>query len=283
MKISNLFTLLLMILIFQTGCESIPSAKNELEIQTFTADLAGFSVNSHLIMWTEKALLVDAQFTRSQADKVVDLIKNSGRELSQVYITHAHPDHYLGLEKIIKAFPAVEIIARAEVVKGIKETAQGKIDYWKTMYKDELADKFLLPTSFSGNEIFLEGQRIEIVDFGKGESSHDTALYIPSSRELLTGDMTYGKVHFWLAEQRADHVLENLNKLAAFDVTMVYPGHGEVGGSEVIATNIKYLEDFIAVTNSGLSVEKAKEKMLAKYSTYKLPIILDLSLKAVIK
>lgn len=283
MKLTNLFSILLFTALITSGCESIPSHKAKLEVHSFTANLAGFSVNSHLIVGEEEAILVDAQFTRSQAKELIDQIKLSGKKLKMIYITHGHPDHYLGLEKILEAFPKAEVKARGDVIKAIKETAQGKIDYWKTFYKDDLANSYTIPSRLEDKDLFLEGSRIEIIDLGEGESAHDTALYIPSTKSLITGDTTYGKVHFWLAEERADHVLENLQKLKELDVELVYPGHGEKGGAEVIEENINYLKNFIKVSNSGESVESAKGKMLAKYPNYKLPIILDLSLKAVIK
>jgi glyoxylase-like metal-dependent hydrolase (beta-lactamase superfamily II) len=253
-----------------------------LSVKSFSADLSGFAVNSHLIMGKKDAILVDSQFTRSQAKKVVDMIKKSERNLKMVYITHGHPDHYLGLEVILTHFPGVKIMAKEGVIETIKESAQGKIDYWKPIYKEDLADRYQVPRLIEGDEIYLEGEVIKIVEMGRGESAHDTALYIPSLKALISGDTTYGKVHFWLVEEGAQEVLQNLNDLLNFEIETVYPGHGESGTKSLIIENIDYIKDFINATNENRNVEEAKKVMLAKYPKYLLPIILDLSLKAMI-
>ncbi|OUR95480.1 hypothetical protein A9Q84_16740 [Halobacteriovorax marinus] len=282
MKISKLSVSILFFTILSfTACATFQS-HSQLSIKSFTSNLSGFSVNSHLIMGEKEAILVDAQFTRSQADRVVEMVRESGRKLQMIYITHGHPDHYLGLERILKAFPGTLVKAKMEVIETIRETAQGKIDYWKATYKDDLADTYTLPTELNGDDIYLEGHLIEVVDLGAGESAHNTALYIPSSKTLISGDSVYGNVHVWLFEERLEHVLLNLYELKKLDVLKVLPGHGESGSRNLILENIKYVQKFKDLT-SNQNYVIAKEKMLEIYGTYKLPIILELSLKANIK
>ena len=60
----------------------------------------GFGVTSTIVMGESQSLLVDAQFSLSNAHRVVAEILESGRELTAVFISHMHPDHYLGLQVI---------------------------------------------------------------------------------------------------------------------------------------------------------------------------------------
>lgn len=53
-------------------------------------------MNSYLVLGDKEALVVDGQFFKADATKVVDLIKASGKTLTAVFLTHAHPDHYYG-------------------------------------------------------------------------------------------------------------------------------------------------------------------------------------------
>lgn len=265
-----------------TSCAS--TAQNmPLKVLTHTAGEAGFMVNSHLIMGQKEALLVDAQFTRSEADKVVQMIRQSGKKLTQIYITHAHPDHYLGLEKIKEAFPEARILAAKAVVDLIQESAQGKLNYWKGIYKDDLADDFILPEVHEENFLQVEDKKVSIINLGVGESSHDTALFIDESKTLLSGDALYSGVHLWLAENHPQEVLKNIGKLAGLKAQTVLPGHGVSGGAALIEENQRYVQDFLKITAQAGSEVEAKEQMLAKYGTYKLPIILDLALQARMK
>ena len=81
------------------SCTSTPP----LTIQTFTSPPEIVAVNSHLISGATDAILVDAQLFRADADQVVAMVKASGKKLTTIFITHAHPDHYAGLDVIATA------------------------------------------------------------------------------------------------------------------------------------------------------------------------------------
>jgi glyoxylase-like metal-dependent hydrolase (beta-lactamase superfamily II) len=283
MQKSNLLLTITMGLLFTiTACASSQKG-SKLTYQTFTANQAGFSVNSHLIKGVKNAILVDAQFTRSQARKVISSIKETGLNLQSIYITQGHPDHHFGLELIIAAFPKAEVVARPEVIQMIKETSPGKIAYWKPIYKEELTGEFLVPSSITKHALTLEGKEIQIIDLGTGESAHDTALYVPSTKTLITGDAAFGGVHFWLADGHASDAKSNLEELKKLDVNKVLTGHGNNGDKSILDVNIKYIEKFLKVTKKFKSVSAAKKEMLKTYGEYHLPIILELALKATIK
>src|SRR5260370_13740415 len=61
-------------------------------------------------------MLVDAQLTKTSAEKVLQEIRETKKPLSIIYITREHADHFLGLEVFREAYPSVRIIANAAVV-----------------------------------------------------------------------------------------------------------------------------------------------------------------------
>ncbi|WP_223850266.1 MBL fold metallo-hydrolase [Paracoccus yeei] len=65
----------------------------------------GFGVSSTIIYGPQEALLVDAQFTLANAHRLVAEIFEVDRNLTQIFIGHLYPDHYLGLEVVKDAFP----------------------------------------------------------------------------------------------------------------------------------------------------------------------------------
>lgn len=255
-----------------------------LEITTHTAGEAGFLVNSHLISGEKTAILVDAQFLRSEATKVVDLVKKSGKELTTILITHAHPDHYLGLEVLTKEFPSAKVIATPEVIKDIQATAQKKIDYWKTIYKDDLADVFVTPEPFKGNSLTLDNEKITVKSLAPQESEHSVVVYVPSQKALIGGDILYNKVHLWLQEDRPEQwltVLKDVKKVGKIEKT--FPGHGENSDVALIETNSKYIKEYLKATGPKATRESALAKMKDLYPDYRLPVILELSVGARIK
>lgn len=252
-----------------------------LKIDTHTASEAGFVVNSHLIQGEREAILVDAQFTRSEAKKVVDLIKKSKKTLTTIFITHGHPDHYFGLEIIAKAFPKAKVLGAPGTIADIKATAQGKIDYWGKIYKDDLTKTIPKVNEFTGKTLQLEKETIEIVELGAGESEHASVLYVPSLKALIAGDMISGDVHLWLAENRPAGWLENLGQIRKdLKVEAVYSGHGKSGDQSLLDVNEGYINHFVNVTKAKATKKEAADEINKKYGTYLLPIILDLSLDA---
>src|SRR5437016_7760639 len=89
--------------------------------KVFTSSDDQFWVNSVIIEGTHEVILVDAQLTKTSAEKVLQKIKETKKPLSIIYITHEHADHFLGLEVFKEAYPEVRIIANSKVVDRINK------------------------------------------------------------------------------------------------------------------------------------------------------------------
>jgi hypothetical protein len=115
---------------------SSPSAfaggQHDFSIEVFTSTDDQFWTNSIIIEGKHEVMLVDAQLTKTNAEKVLLEIKKTKKPLSITYITHEHADHFLGLEVFKEAYPSVRIIANSAVVDRINKVYQEKIDKWKT-------------------------------------------------------------------------------------------------------------------------------------------------------
>src|SRR5262245_61341097 len=92
------------------------TAQSKLQWKVYTASPEGFQVTSTLIYGDKDAILIDAQFTLSDARRLVDTIKQTGKNLTTVYVTHSHPDHYFGFVEIKKVFPNAKLVALSETV-----------------------------------------------------------------------------------------------------------------------------------------------------------------------
>ncbi|HEY0192593.1 MAG TPA: MBL fold metallo-hydrolase, partial [Kofleriaceae bacterium] len=82
-----------------------------LTTSVFTGSPAGFLVDSTIVAGDKDAILIDAQFDLADAHRLVAQILESKKQLTTVYITHFHPDHYFGLTVIQQAFPRAKIVA----------------------------------------------------------------------------------------------------------------------------------------------------------------------------
>src|ERR1700758_4671568 len=114
---------------------SWPSAfaagQHGFSIRVFTSPDDQFWANSVIIEGTHEVMLVDAQLTKTNAERVLQEIRETKKPLSIIYITNEHADHFLGLQVFREAYPGVRIIANSAVTNRINKVYQEKIDKWK--------------------------------------------------------------------------------------------------------------------------------------------------------
>src|SRR5467141_706658 len=136
---------------------SWPSAfaggQHRFSIKVFTSPDDQFWVNTVIIEGTHEVMLVDAQLTKTSAEKLLQEIKETKKPLSIIYITHEHADHFLGLEVFKEAYPEVRIIANSEVVGRINKVYQEKIDKWQKILGSGATSHMVAISKFDDNFI----------------------------------------------------------------------------------------------------------------------------------
>src|SRR5580693_3422661 len=141
-----------------------------------------FWANSVIIEGRREVMLVDAQLTKTNAEKVLQAVKATHKPLSIIYITHEHADHFLGLEVFREAYPRVRIIATSAVVARINKVYQEKIDKWKQLLGSAATTHAVAIEPFDGNVITFESTKIEIIKNVQGDTDQNTMLWIPGQR-----------------------------------------------------------------------------------------------------
>jgi glyoxylase-like metal-dependent hydrolase (beta-lactamase superfamily II) len=254
-----------------------------LTVTVHTAGEAGFAATSTLVAGDKDAILVDAQFTLSEAHRVAAMILESGKRLTQVFVTHAHPDHYFGAEVILKQFPGAKLVARPEVVAEIKALGPKKLKEWKPLYGTNLTNQFRVPEAIQSDALVLEGKRLPLVTLDAGESEEATAVYVPELKTLIAGDLAFDGVHLWLAEGRADQWLKNLDAVRNVGaIDRVIAGHRSADAQDVkdlLAVNAEYIRSFQKILAESKTQDEAIAAIKAKYPGYKLPIIAEIAVK----
>jgi glyoxylase-like metal-dependent hydrolase (beta-lactamase superfamily II) len=132
-------------------------------IKVFTSPDDQFWTNSIIIEGADEVMLVDAQLTKTSAEKVLQEIKETKKPLSIIYITHEHADHFLGLEVFREAYPRVRIIATSAMVDRINKVYQDKIDKWQEILGSGATSRVVAIEKFDGNFIEFEGSTIMVL------------------------------------------------------------------------------------------------------------------------
>lgn len=261
------------------ACMSVispPGAAAALEFQAYAAANSGIAENSVIIMGENAAILVDAQWLLSDARELADVIARSGRRLKYVLITHAHPDHYWGLEAILARFPQAQVLARAAVVHEIESQFYAKWLHWQLLVPDDIPVNPVIPEAFEGEVVTLEGHEIRWVDLPAAETEAATAYYLPAARVLIAGDLIFAKMHSYLADLDNPKgwitALEQVRDIGPIDA--VYPGHGPAGGPELIDAAIRYMQVYASIAKPGVPLPRIAGQMAARFPEYQGELLL---------
>lgn len=241
-----------------------------LSIQQFTSSDAGAWSNSYLISGKSDAILFDVFMLHGDALQIADRITTSGTTLSKVMISHAHPDHFMGLDVITERFPNAQVVSTQNVVTDIKTDGPWMFSMLKGKLGAEGPRRLVVPEALAEPVLTLEGIKLQFVEFGEGESKHCAAVYIPELKSLLSADLVYNQAHLYLQERHLESWLTRLNELETFAkdrVATIHPGHGKAAGLELIGQTRAYLRDFADATKSG-DAKTAEQQIVAKYPDY---------------
>lgn len=242
-----------------------------MSIQPVTSSDAGAWSNSYLISGESEAILFDVFMLRSDAVQLADAIEKSGKILQKVMISHAHPDHFMGLDVITERFPDAQVVSTQNVAADIKTDGPWMISMLKEKLGSEGPQRLVVPESLTEPILTLEGTKLQVVEFGECESKHIAAVYISELKSLLSADLVYNQAHLYLQERHLESWLARLDEVEAFAknrVETIYPGHGKAAGLELIGQTRAYLHDFAVAIKSG-NAKTAEQLMLSMYPRYR--------------
>lgn len=201
-----------------------------LHLETYVADSTAFSVTSTLIWGPTEAILVDAQYRVSDANRVADLIAAKGVRLKAVILTHPHDDHYIGAAVIRRRFPDAPIYISAAGLREFRRTAPQFFANLRSFAPADTPDTLVEPAELPTTHFTVDGEAVEVVPDLTGDEwvPSNSCLWIPSLRAVIAGDIVFNGVHAWLANSNAKsrkRWVASLDRLAALKPAIVVAGH----------------------------------------------------------
>lgn len=215
-------------------------------------------VNAYLIQGKNGYLLVDtgwnAKETFDTLQKHLIEIGAGIKDISQILVTHIHPDHY-GMAGRVRQLSGASI-AMHEIEKGFIESRYIKMDRlleqtdrWLDMNgmppdeADDLRDatvgleQYVVPVfpdiTLHGGETIDTGVFIFQVLWTPGHSSGHICLYEPEKKVLLSGDHILPTItpnisqHPQSIENPLGRYIKSLQELRQLNVELILPGHDE--------------------------------------------------------
>ncbi|MDR0857486.1 MAG: MBL fold metallo-hydrolase [Oscillospiraceae bacterium] len=197
------------------------------------SDENGFKVASVIIAGEKTCAVVDAQWTMSYGYRVLAEILDRNLELTQIYVTHAHPDHYFGTEALLKHFPNAKVFARPYVCKVLQGQFTAKKDEWVEQIGSLNVPQFDSPAvPLEEDHFFVEGEKIQIHDYIMGDLRWNTVVTIPSLNTFYGSDMLFNQAHPFtceVTEEERKQWIADCEKFKAQNFDTVIPGHAKHG------------------------------------------------------
>jgi glyoxylase-like metal-dependent hydrolase (beta-lactamase superfamily II) len=239
-------------------------------------------VNAYVISDGTGTILVDATRSSAGARELLALARRRGGDPSLVFITHGHPDHYLGIGALFEEVPGLRVVVATPEIEadilGMSTWMDGQgwlegepamkpagFDYARVI---DVLDEPRLRTP--------GGAVLEVTtSYPATEAEHMSTLYSAELGALFASDLAYHDVHLWMGPgvtpESAAAWQATLDELAARTPagTTVYPGHGAPTDASVFAATRQYIDDLLEVARASGSDAEAAAEMIRRYPEHR--------------
>ncbi|MEC4017665.1 MBL fold metallo-hydrolase [Streptomyces sp. H27-D2] len=195
--------------------------------------------NAGLVAGAGGAVLIDTAATESRTRRLreeVERIVPGGPDL--VVNTHFHGDHTFGNGQFA---PRATIVAHEGTRADTAEAGLSMRGLWPAVEWGETP--LTLPTLTFRDELTLHAGElaVELLHIGPAHTANDVVAWVPDRGVLFTGDVVWSGVTPFVLMGSIEGSLRALDRLRALGPRIVVPGHGPVGGPELLAGTEAYL------------------------------------------
>jgi glyoxylase-like metal-dependent hydrolase (beta-lactamase superfamily II) len=228
-----------------------------------------------LIFGEQDAVLVDALLTVGQAHALADWVAATGKNLTTVYITHGHGDHWFGLSLILDRFPNARAVAVPAVIEEMRRQSTPEVlaSFWSARFPGQIPDALLLAEPLADHTIDLEGHELVAVEIGHTDTDSTTCLHVPAAGLVVAGDAAYNDVHLYLAESTTPELrrewIAALDTIESLHPRALIAGHKRPGRDDdpqIIEETRQYLRDFDRIAETTNTAQELYEQVLALHS-----------------
>src|SRR5215472_14649279 len=232
-------------------------------------------ISSTLVYGKRDAVLVDTLLTVAHSDDLVKWVAASGKNLTTIYITHGHGDHWFGTGALLSHFPNARTVATPEVVRSMRQQSSPKfITNWNLQFPNQIPDQLVIAgegEEEEENKIELEGLDLIAVEVGHSDTDHTTFLNVPSIGLVVAGDVAYNDVHLYLAESNAQtrhewiSALDKIESLKPHAVIARHKRPGTDDDARIIEQTRQYIRDFDKIAGTTTTALELYNNMIKIY------------------
>ena len=251
-----------------------------VKIHSYLSPADGLQVNTQMIEGPNAVVIFDGQLLLPYADEVASYVQTLGKPVDRIILSHAHTDHWGGLQVLTERFPDARVFALDGIADQVRTRGPARLDGLRRTYGDKAATKVTVPT-----ETITEGpQRIDGItyDFKRfvdAESDLQLAALLPEQKVLMAFDLVFSpNQHVFTGANHFDHwilVLESLKALQGYDTIII--GHGKPVDRAAIDSTMIYVKRAKEIHAASTDAKTYSENLKAAFPNLQQARFVDLS------
>jgi glyoxylase-like metal-dependent hydrolase (beta-lactamase superfamily II) len=243
--------------------------------------------NIGIVVGEREALVVDTGMGPKNGRRVLGKARALTDKPLVLTVTHFHPEHGFGAQE----FSEARIVYNRTQHEELAEKGAPYLEMFRT-FGDAVAEQLDGVELVDPDELYdgdltfdLGGTTVELHEFGLAHTRGDQVVFLPEQGVLFTGDLVETRlfpIFPWFPPDDVDvngsRWIDVLGRLEVLQPDVVVPGHGEVGGPDLIRQVRAYLEDVrerVSAASDGRSSEEVKAalepEIRAAYPTWDAP------------
>ncbi|WP_328765478.1 MBL fold metallo-hydrolase [Streptomyces sp. NBC_00272] len=195
--------------------------------------------NAGILVDGGHSALVDTAATESRARRLRGaVLRLAGRAPRALVNTHFHGDHTYGNF----VFPEALTIGHERTRTMVRAAGLHMAGLWPDVCWGDIEITPPELTFRDRTTLHVGSIRAELIHIGPAaHTTDDTVVWLPDQGVLFTGDIVMNGVTPFCVMGSVAGSLQALDRLRELGATTVVPGHGPVGGPELLDANAEYL------------------------------------------
>jgi glyoxylase-like metal-dependent hydrolase (beta-lactamase superfamily II) len=147
---------------------------------------------STLIHGERDAVLVDALMTKDESRALADWVVAAGKNVTAIFITHAHGDHFFGAPAVLERFPDARVVAAPGVAARMDVQYGPRFDeVWGPRFPGQISIQQVTAEPLTDGLIELEGEQLRAIELGHTDTDGTSGAMVKtcgsrSFKRLLT-------------------------------------------------------------------------------------------------
>jgi glyoxylase-like metal-dependent hydrolase (beta-lactamase superfamily II) len=225
---------------------------------------------STLISGAEDAVLVDPGFTTDQARALGDWVASKDRNVTDIFITHGHGDHWYASGQLAERFGA-RVVATEGTIGQMHASVAARPFVWDKIYPG-IPPSPVTAVTVPDNRFTLERNDLVIVEVGHTDTAATSVLHVPDLGLVVAGDVISNGAHLYLSESWLagfDKWRQAIDVVESLGARSIVAGHQNSKLDDDAARTIAETREYLDVAEELLSTEKTAvdyfNAMVARY------------------